>query len=76
MTKRHTKATSQGARKFLFNRHPSGFGIPPAQFAAASNETGSSFDDLIKFIGRMYSGGQGTQLARQQDISAAAAVGG
>lgn len=74
MTKKH--ATPQAARKFLFQKHPSGFGIQPARFAAAANETGSSFDDLIKFIGRMYSGGQNTQLYRQQDISAAAAVGG
>ena len=67
------KATPQQARSYLFQRHPNGFGIPPAKFAAASNETGASFDNLIQFISRMYAGGQNQSLFRQQDISAAAA---
>lgn len=62
----------QKARSFLFSRHPNGFGIPPAKFAAASRETGASFDDLIKFISRMYAGGAQSSLFRSQDLSAAA----
>lgn len=65
------KATAQQARSYLFQRHPNGFGIQPAKFAAAANETGGSFDDLIKGIARMYMGGQDSQYFRQQDISAA-----
>ena len=66
------KATPQAARSYLFQRHPNGFGIPPAKFAAAANETGSSFDGLIQFISRMYAGGSQQSLFRGQDISAAA----
>jgi hypothetical protein len=62
----------QKARAFLYSRHPNGFGIPPARFAAASQETGASFDELIKFIARMYAGGSQESLFRGQDISAAA----
>jgi hypothetical protein len=62
----------QKARSYLFSRHPNGFGIPPAKFAAASAETGASFDDLIKFIARMYAGGSQQSLFRGQDLSAAA----
>lgn len=68
----HKKATPQAARAFLFQKHTNGFGIPPAKFAAAANETGSSFDDLIKGIARLYMGGQDSEYYRQQDISAAA----
>lgn len=63
----------QQARAFLFSRHPNGFGIQPAKFAAASKETGASFDQLIQFIARMYAGGAQSDLFRGQDISAAAA---
>lgn len=73
--KRHTRATPQAARAYLFSRHTNGFGIQPARFAAAANETGSSFDDLIKSIARMYTGGQNQEFYRQQDISAAASQG-
>lgn len=66
------KATPQQARSYLFQRHPNGFGVNPGKFAAASNETGSSFDDLMKFISRMYAGGSQQSLFRQQDLSAAA----
>jgi hypothetical protein len=69
MTKK--KATPQAARSFLFQKHTNGFGIPPAKFAAAANETGGSFDDLIKGIARMYMGGSDSEYFRQQDISAA-----
>lgn len=69
--KGHKKATPQAARSFLFQKHSNGFGISPTKFAASANETGSSFDDLIKSIARLYMGGQGTQYFRQQDISAA-----
>jgi len=62
----------QKARSFLYSRHPNGFGIPPAKFAAASRETGQSFDDLIKFIARMYAGGAQSSLFRGEDLSAAA----
>ena len=62
----------QKARSFLFSRHPNGFGIPPAKFAAASKETGQTFDQLIQFISRMYAGGAQSSLFRGQDISAAA----
>lgn len=64
--------TAQAARSYLFQRHPNGFGISPHKFAAAANENGSSFDDLIKFIGRLYAGGSQQSTFRQQDISAAA----
>lgn len=67
------KATAQQARSYLFQRHPNGFGIPPAKFAAAANETGSTFDHLIRFISRMYAGGSQQSLFRGEDISAAAA---
>lgn len=67
------KATAQQARSYLYQRHPNGFGISPAKFAAAANETGSSFDHLIQFISRMYAGGSQQSLFRGQDISAAAA---
>lgn len=63
----------QQARAFLFTRHPNGFGIPPHKFAAASDELGMPFDQLLKFISRMYAGGQNQELFRQQDIAAAAA---
>lgn len=67
------KATSQQARSYLFQRHPNGFGISPGKFAAASNESGQSFDSLIHFISRLYAGGAQQSLFRGQDISAAAA---
>lgn len=67
------KATPQQARSYLYQRHPNGFGIPPAKFAAAANETGSSFDGLIQFISRMYAGGSQQSLFRGQDIASAAA---
>lgn len=70
------KATAQQARAYLYSRHPNGFGISPARFAAAANEQGTSFDNLIRFISRMYAGGAQSQLFRQQDISSAAAGGG
>lgn len=70
------KATAQQARSYLYQRHPNGFGISPAKFAAAANERGTSFDDLIRFISRMYAGGAQQSLFRGQDISAAAAGGG
>jgi hypothetical protein len=66
------RATAQQARAFLYSRHPHGFGITPAKFAAASHETGQSFDELIRFISRMYAGGAQQSLFRGQDISAAA----
>jgi hypothetical protein len=69
------RPTAQAARSYLFQRHPNGFGINPHKFAAASHETGASFDDLIKFISRMYAGGAQQSTFRQQDISAAAATG-
>jgi hypothetical protein len=49
--------------------------IPPRRFAAASKETGSSFSDLLSVIARSYAGGQGSDLQRQEDISAAAKSG-
>ena len=67
------RATPQQARAYLFSRHPNGFGIPPAKFAAAANEQGTSFDHLIRFISRMYAGGSQSSLFRGEDISAAAA---
>ena len=67
------RATPQQARAYLYSRHPNGFGISPAKFAAAANEQGTSFDHLIQFISRMYAGGSQSQLFRGQDISAAAA---
>lgn len=70
--KRHTP---QAARAYLYSRHPNGFGINPHKFAAAANEQGSSFDDLIKFISRLYAGGSQQATFRQQDISAAAQSG-
>lgn len=63
----------QKARAYLYSRHPNGFGIPPAKFAAASKETGQSFDQLMRFIARMYAGGSQSSLFRGEDISAAAA---
>jgi hypothetical protein len=67
------KATPQQARSFLFQRHPNGFGISPAKFAAAANEQDTTFDHLIRFISRMYAGGSQQSLFRGEDISAAAA---
>ena len=65
----------QKARAFLYSRHPNGFGIPPAKFAAASKETGQSFDQLIQFIARMYAGGSQQSLFRGQDLAAASQPG-
>jgi hypothetical protein len=62
----------QKARAYLYSRHPNGFGIPPAKFAAASKETGASFDQLIQYIARMYAGGAQQSLFRGEDLSAAA----
>lgn len=69
-------ATAQQARKYLYARHPNGFGINPHKFAAAANESGQSFDHLIHFIARLYAGGAQQDTFRQEDISAAAAAGG
>jgi hypothetical protein len=66
-----SKPTHQAARSYLFQRHSNGFGINPHKFAAASAETGSSFDDLMKFISRLYAGGAQQSTFRQQDLSAA-----
>ena len=68
-----TRSTPQQARAYLYSRHPNGFGINPHKFAAASNETGQSFDQLIKFISRLYAGGAQQSTFRQQDLSAAVA---
>lgn len=67
------KNTVQAARKYLYSRHPNGFGISPQKFAAASDETGQSFDDLIHFISRLYAGGAQTSTFRQDDLSHAVA---
>lgn len=69
---RHKKGAQQ-ARAFLYSRHPSGFGIDPQKFASSSEELGMPFDQLLRFISRMYAGGQNQELFRQQDIAAAAA---
>lgn len=70
-----SKPTAQQARAYLFARHKNGFGINPHKFAAASDETGTSFDGLMKFISRLYAGGAQQDTFRQQDLSAAAAAG-
>ena len=67
------KATPQQARAYLFQRHPNGFGISPAKFAAAANEQDTTFDHLIRFISRLYAGGSQQSVFRGEDISAAAA---
>jgi hypothetical protein len=75
MTSVVSKPTHQAARSYLFQRHPNGFGINPHKFAAAAHETGSSFDELMTFIGRLYAGGAQADTFRQQDLSAAAQSG-
>lgn len=50
--------------------------ISPQKFAAASQETGSSFGDLLKFISRLYAGGQGADFQRSEQINAIAEAGG
>lgn len=69
------RATPQQARKYLFSRHKSGFGISPHKFAAAANESGQSFDHLIGFISRLYAGGAQQSQFRAQEIADAAAGG-
>jgi hypothetical protein len=68
-------ATPQQARAYLFSRHKTGFGINPHKFAAAANETGSSFDHLISYISRLYAGGAQQSQFRAQEIADAAAGG-
>lgn len=75
--KRHAhKHTAQAAQTYLTSLHPSGFGISPARFAAAANEQGTSFDELMRYVARFYAAGAQSDVFRQQDLSAAAAAGG
>jgi hypothetical protein len=75
--KRHAhKHTAQAAQQYLTALHPTGFGISPARFAAAANEQGTSFDQLMRYIARFYAGGAQSDVFRQQDLSAAAAAAG
>lgn len=47
------------ARAFLYQRKIHAKVVAPRRFAAAAQETGKSFGDLLGDIGRMYLGGQG-----------------
>lgn len=76
MKPRGHKHTAQAAQTYLSSLHPTGFGINPARFAAAANEQGTSFDQLMRYIARFYAGGAQSDVFRQQDISAAAAAAG
>lgn len=65
------------ARQYLRKHAKAGTrDISPTKFAAAANEQGASFDELLKFISRLYSAGQGEQFQRQEEINAIAQSGG
>lgn len=61
-------AQKRKARSFLFSHHKHGFGIPPEKFAAASNELGVSFRELLRFISILYARGQGTDAFRMETL--------
>jgi len=63
------------ARQFLRkNAHATTADIHPEKFAAAAQEQGVGFSDLLKYISRLYSAGQNESFQRQEDIHAAAAA--
>lgn len=65
------------ARQFLRKRAKAGTrDISPHKFAAAAAEQNASFSDLLRFISRLYAGGQGEQFQRQEQINAIAQRGG
>lgn len=62
-------AETRAARGFLRTHAKARSGeIPPRKFAAASKELGVGFRDLLKFISRLYAGGQGESAFRMERV--------
>ena len=65
------------ARGFLRSKLRAGTGdISPQAFANASEETGLSFSGVAALLARIYSGGQGEDLYREQALEENLAGGG
>jgi hypothetical protein len=62
-------AETRAAKGFLRTHAKARSGeIPPRKFAAASKELGVGFRDLLRFIARLYSGGQGEGAFRMDRV--------
>lgn len=68
MSVRVSSAEVQKARAFLYAQHKRGLRIPPKKFAAAARELGVGFRQLLKFIARLYAGGQLRSQFREESI--------
>lgn len=49
--------------------------VPPRKFAAAAKELDMGFRELLAYIGRLYSGGQGQQMRISELVRKAAESG-
>lgn len=57
------------ARQYLRKHAKAGTrDISPAKFAAAAEEQNASFAELLRFISRVYAGGQGEDFQRRENI--------
>jgi hypothetical protein len=68
----HVRSARSYLRKHLKARAGD---VPPRKFAAASQETGIGFRELLGVIARMYEGGQGEASQRREDIRSIAQAG-
>lgn len=62
----------RAARSFLRSRSISTREIPPRKFAAAAKELDKGFRELLAYIRRLKSGGQGQAAERRENIKRAA----
>jgi hypothetical protein len=62
-------AEARAAKSFLRTHAKARSGeIPPRKFAAASKELGVGFRELLRFISRLYAGGQGEGAFRMDRV--------
>lgn len=62
----------RAARSYLRQRGIPTQIIPPRKFAAAAKENDTTFEELLAFIARLFSGGQMQSQRRQEQIESIA----
>ncbi len=72
MGKAATPAEIRAARAYLRQRSISSSEVPPRKFANSAKELNQGFAELLKFIARLYSGGQNQGTWRREAIQAEA----
>lgn len=61
-------AEARKARAFLYAHHKRGFRMSPRKFAAASNELGVGFRELMRFISILMARGQQGGKFRMENL--------